>query len=192
MRKLITSMHMSLDGFVAGPNGEMDWIHVDEELFKVTKQLTDEADTALYGRVTWQMMDAYWPTAGEDPDASRHDKDHSGWYNSVKKIVLSGSLQQPENDSVQILSEQIPNAIRQLKKDKGSNIQIFGSPSVVHLLMKQDLIDEYWLFVNPVLLGKGIPMFASLEERKQLELTSSKMFASGVVCLQYNRQTSFS
>ena len=81
-------MHTSLDGFVAGPNGEMNWIYVDDALFDFVATMTDKADTALYGRVTYEMMQGYWPTAGDQPDASKHDKEHSAWYNKVPKIVF--------------------------------------------------------------------------------------------------------
>jgi dihydrofolate reductase len=92
MRKLIFFMHTSLDGFVAGLNGEMDWIKVDEAMFDFIGTMTDQADTALYGRVTYQMMESYWPTAGEQPNASKHDIEHSRWYNKVTKIVLSKTI----------------------------------------------------------------------------------------------------
>ena len=85
MRNLIFFMHTSLDGFVAGINGEMNWINVDEVLFDFVATMTAQADTALYGRVTYEMMQSYWPKAGEQPDASKHDKEHSAWYNTVSK-----------------------------------------------------------------------------------------------------------
>src|SRR5215208_6430556 len=93
MKKLVLFMHASLDGFVAGPNGEMDWIKVDDEMFDYAGRETNEADTALYGRVTWEMMEAYWPTAANQPAATKHDIEHSEWYNKVTKVVLSKSMQ---------------------------------------------------------------------------------------------------
>src|SRR5882672_2392038 len=92
MRKLVSFMHVSLDGFVAGPNGEMDWIKVDEEIFDYAGYRTNEADTALYGRVTYDMMEGYWPTAADQPNASKHDIEHSKWYKKVEKVVLSRSM----------------------------------------------------------------------------------------------------
>jgi dihydrofolate reductase len=92
MRKIVVFMHTSLDGFVAGPNGEMDWITVDEEIFDYASGRTNESDTALYGRVTYQMMEAYWPTAADQPGATKHDKEHSAWYNKVLKVVLSKTM----------------------------------------------------------------------------------------------------
>src|SRR4030095_2530899 len=92
MRKLTLFMHTSLDGFVAGPKGEMDWINVDDEIFDYAGKETDRADAALYERVTYEMMEGYWPTAGDQPTATKHDIEHSRWYNSVTKIVLSRSM----------------------------------------------------------------------------------------------------
>ena len=92
MRNLIFFMHTSLDGFVTGPNGEMDWIQLDDDIFDFVATMTDKADTALYGRVTYEMMESYWPKAGEQPNASKHDKEHSAWYNQVSKVVLSKTI----------------------------------------------------------------------------------------------------
>src|SRR5262245_61605970 len=80
MRKIISFMHISLDGFVAGPNGEMDWIRHSAELFEYVGERIKGADTAMYGRVTYDMMESYWPTAGDQPNASRHNVEHSKWY----------------------------------------------------------------------------------------------------------------
>src|SRR5689334_10876058 len=100
MGKLIISLHVSLDGLVAGPNGEMDWINFDDEMFDYVGTITGTAATAFYGRKTFEMMDAYWPTAGDQEKASRHDKEHSAWYNKVDKIVLSNSMQGQDRNKV--------------------------------------------------------------------------------------------
>src|ERR1700753_2326986 len=92
MRNIISFMHISLDGFVAGPNGEMNWIKVDEEIFDHVGKRIDQTDTALYGRVTYQMMENYWPNAGKEPTASKHDIAHSTWYNKAHKVVLSKTM----------------------------------------------------------------------------------------------------
>ncbi|MFL5810934.1 MAG: dihydrofolate reductase family protein, partial [Flavisolibacter sp.] len=88
MRKLISFVHISLDGFVAGPNREMNWIKVNDEIFDFVGQRIQQTDTALYGRVTYEMMEGYWPTAGDEPGASKHDIEHSRWYKQAGKIVL--------------------------------------------------------------------------------------------------------
>jgi dihydrofolate reductase len=187
MRRLVLFMHTSLDGFVAGPNREMDWIHVDDEMFEYAGKQTDMADTALYGRVTYQMMESYWPTAADQPNATKHDIQHSRWYNSVIKVVVSKTLQQENLANTKIISDNIAEEIKRTKQEPGKNILMFGSPSVVHLLMQDNLIDDYWLFINPLLLGTGIPLFQNIKDRINLKLLENKVFASGVVGLHYER-----
>jgi dihydrofolate reductase len=187
MRTLVSFMHVSLDGFVAGPNGEMDWINVDDEMFDYAGQRTNESDTALYGRVTYQMMEAYWPTAADQPNATKHDKEHGAWYNKVDKVVLSKSMQGQQLPNTIIISEDIAHRVKALKQQAGKEIIIFGSPGASHTLMQHGLIDEFWLFINPILLGKGIPMFKDVKEVTKLSLVKSVPFSSGVVCLHYKK-----
>src|SRR5438067_171405 len=179
MRKLILSMHISLDGYAAGPNGEMDWIHVDEEIFLYAGNMTNNADAAIYGRVTYEMMDSYWPDAYNKPNATDHDVQHSRWYNKINKFVLSNTLQSNEKKKLTVINGDIPGEINKLKQEPGKNIQMFGSPRAAHSLMKDNLIDEYWLFVNPILLGNGIPLFTGINDRLKLKLMSAKVFSSG-------------
>lgn len=94
MRKIISFMHMSLDGFVAGPNGELNWVKIDDELFNHVGKRIGKGDTALYGRVTYQMMEDYWPTAADKPNPTKHDIEHSAWYKNVHKVVLSTSIKE--------------------------------------------------------------------------------------------------
>jgi dihydrofolate reductase len=180
-------MHTSLDGFVAGPNGEMNWIKVDEELFDFVGTMTDNADTALYGRVTYEMMESYWPTAGEQPNASKHDKEHSAWYNKVSKVVLSRTMNETGRINTKIISDHLTDNINKIKNKEGKNILIFGSPGASHSLLSLGLIDEFWLFVNPVLTGKGQPLFKDINETIKLKLEESKTFASGVIALHYSK-----
>ena len=188
MRNLIFFMHTSLDGFVAGLNGEMDWIKVDEEIFDFVATMTDKADAALYGRVTYEMMQSYWPTAGEEPGASKHDKEHSAWYNKVPKIVLSKTMSEQGLENTMVISDQLVENINKIKKQAGKNILIFGSPSASHSLMNHGLIDEFWLFVNPILLGQGMPLFKNITEMTKLKLIETKTFSCGVIALHYETQ----
>jgi dihydrofolate reductase len=148
MRPLVSFMHVSLDGFVAGPNGEMDWIKVDDEIFDYAGQRTNESDTALYGRVTYQMMEGYWPTAGDQPNASKHDKEHGAWYNKVDKVILSKTMQGQQLPNTIIISDDVAHRVKALKQQAGKEIIIFGSPGASHALMQYGLIDEFWLFVK--------------------------------------------
>ncbi len=188
MGKLVLFMHVSVDGFVAGTNGEMDWIHVDDEIFDYAGNRTSESDTALYGRVTYQMMEAYWPTAADKPNPSKHDIEHSTWYNKVAKVVVSKTMKGQQLKNTTIISENIAAEVSKLKQGSGKEIIIFGSPGACHSLMSENLIDEYWLFVNPILLGAGIPLFKNINARIKLKLLNSNVFSSGVVCLHYEVQ----
>ncbi len=185
MRKIISFMHISLDGFVAGPNGEMNWIKVDEEIFDHVGKRISETDTALYGRATYQMMEGYWPTAGDGPGASKHDKEHSKWYKEAHKIVLSKTLKDASLTNTTIISDNLTDKINEIKQKAGSEILLFGSPAATHSLIQLGLIDGYWLFVNPVILGQGIPLFTGIKDKTKLKLLSTKQFTSGVTELNY-------
>lgn len=181
-------MHISLDGFVAGPNGEMNWIKVDQEIFDYIGKRISECDTALYGRTTYQMMENYWPTAGEKPAASKHDIEHSKWYKNVRKIVLSKTMKDTGVKNIEIINENLSNRINEIKQQAGKEILLFGSPTATHSLIQQNLIDGYWLFVNPIILGQGIPLFVNNKEKIQLNLLNTQQFTNGVTELNYTVQ----
>ncbi|MFT3844511.1 MAG: dihydrofolate reductase family protein [Lacibacter sp.] len=185
MRRIISFMHISLDGFVAGPNGEMNWIKIDEEIFDHVGKRISKSDTALYGRVTYEMMEGYWPTAAGKPNASKHDIEHSKWYKDVHKIVLSKTLNAEGLTNTTVISGQLADRINEIKQEGSGEILLFGSPSATHALIQQNLIDGYWLFVNPVILGQGIPLFTGINDKIKLKLLSSSQFTSGVTELNY-------
>jgi dihydrofolate reductase len=186
MRKIISFMHISLDGFVAGPNGEMNWIKVDEEIFDYVDNRISEGDTALYGRVTYQMMENYWPTAGDEPDASEHDIEHSKWYNKVHKVVLSKTMKDADLTNTTIISDNLSDRINEIKQQGDKDILLFGSPTATHSLIQLNLIDGYWLFVNPIILGQGIPLFVDIKDKIKLKLLpTTRQFTSGVTELNY-------
>lgn len=188
MRKLISFMHISLDGFVAGPNGELNWVTINEELFGHVGKRIQKGDTALYGRVTYQMMESYWPTAGTKPGATKHDIEHSQWYTGIRKIVLSKTLQGKDLNNTKIIGDNIAEEINAVKNSSGTEVEdilVFGSPGATHALMQLGLIDGYWLFVNPVILGQGIPLFSGVQEKTKLKLLNTTQFSFGVTELNY-------
>ncbi|HEY4063631.1 MAG TPA: dihydrofolate reductase family protein [Puia sp.] len=185
MRKIISFMHISLDGFVAGPNGEMDWIKVDEEIFDHVGKRISEGDTALYGRVTYQMMESYWPTAGDNPAASKHDIEHSKWYNKVQKVVLSKTIKDSGLTNTKVIKDNLSDRINEIKQQPGKDILLFGSPTATHSLIQLNLIDGYWLFVNPIILGQGIPLFVDIKDKIKLKLLTTRPFTCGVTELNY-------
>jgi dihydrofolate reductase len=158
-------------------------------MFEYAGQRTREADTALYGRVTYEMMESYWPTAAAQPGATKHDIEHSRWYNQVLKVVVSRTMKGARLANTMIVSDDLTGEIARLKQRAGRDVIIFGSPSVAHALMAENLIDDYWLFINPILLGQGIPLFKDIEKRAALTLVANHVFASGVVCLHYESKS---
>ncbi len=185
MKKIISFMHISLDGFVAGPNGEMNWIKFDQELFDHISKRIGTGDTALYGRVTYQMMESYWPTAADKPDASQHDIEHSKWYSKAHKVVLSKTIAGTGLTNTTIISDNLAERINEIKQQDGADILLFGSPTATHALMQLGLIDGYWLFVNPIIIGQGIPLFADIKDKINLKLLNTRQFTSGVTELDY-------
>lgn len=178
-------MHLSLDGFVAGPNGEMNWIKVDDEIFDHVGKRISKGDTALYGRVTYQLMESYWPTAANKPNASKHDMEHSAWYKQVHKLVLSKTLKDVALPNTTVISDSLSDSINKIKQQGDKEILLFGSPTATHSLMKLNLIDGYWLFVNPIILGQGIPLFTDVKDKIKLDLVSTRPFICGVTELNY-------
>ena len=185
MRKIISFMHISLDGFVAGPNGELNWVKIDEELFDHVGQRISLGDTALYGRVTYQMMENYWPTAGDKPTATRHDINHSKWYKKVHKVVLSKTLKEADLTNTKIISDNLSDSINELRQQEGEDILLFGTPTATHALIQLNLIDGFWLFVNPIILGRGIPLFVDIKDKIKLKLLTTRQFTCGVTELNY-------
>ncbi len=181
-------MHISLDGFVAGPNGEMNWIKADNEIFDFVGKRISEGDTALYGRVTYEMMENYWPTAGDKPTATKHDIEHSKWYHKVHKVVLSKTMKDELSSSTTIIGDNVSERINEIKQPPhgGNNdILLFGSPTATHSLIQLNLIDGFWLFVNPIILGQGIPLFTDIKDKIKLNLVTTRQFACGVTELNY-------
>lgn len=186
-------MHISLDGFVAGPNGEMNWIKVDEEIFDHVGKRISKGDTALYGRVTYQMMENYWPTAASMPTATRHDIEHSKWYSKVHKVVLSKTMKGMGINNTTFICDNLSDRINEIKQSRnsGSNeILLFGSPTAAHSLIQLNLIDGYWLFVNPIILGQGVPLFTDIKNKIKLKLLpTTRQFTCGVFELNYTVDT---
>jgi dihydrofolate reductase len=132
------------------------------------------------------MMEAYWPTAAQQPNPTKHAVEHAAWYNKVNKIVISNTMQGKDSDKVQFVNNDNLHLITEAKRN--SNILCFGSPGALHTLFANNLVDEIYLLVNPILLGKGIALFSGIEERRKLQLKGTKLFESiHVICLHYSR-----
>jgi dihydrofolate reductase len=185
MRKVISFMHVSLDGFTTGPNGELEWAIVDEELNPYVDALFKKVDAALYGRVTYQLMESYWPTVLTDPTATPRDLAHARWVDAISKIVFSRTLSHVEWKNTRLVKDQIAEEIASLKQEPGLDLMIFGSPRLTHTFMHLGLIDEYRIFLNPIVLGGGIPLFQGFSDWTKLKLIEATTFQAGVVGLHY-------
>ncbi|WP_338551442.1 dihydrofolate reductase family protein [Paenibacillus sp. KS-LC4] len=187
MRKLVLFLHASLDGFVEGPNGEMDigWVSYDADLEKHAQEILSTADTVLWGRGTYQMMHSYWPSMLSAPSASQHERNHAEWIEKTAKLVFSTTLEKVEWNNSKLVKEDVEEEIKTLKQQPGKDMVILGSPRFAHHLMQLHLIDEYKITVSPVLLGKGLPLFQGIKEKTNLKLIDNKTFDSGAIGLVY-------
>ncbi|MBX3255074.1 MAG: dihydrofolate reductase family protein [Chitinophagaceae bacterium] len=185
MKKIILIAHISLDGFVANQNGELDDFEPGDENLAFVTEISKEADTILFGRVTYTMLNTFWPGAGKQPGASKAVGDYSDWYNSANKIVASKTIEEVDDKKTIVLRKDIIQHIKQLKLADGKAIIVFGNPDITQQLMQHNLIDEYWIFVNPVLFGKGIPLFKETDQKQKLNIADSRQFPNGELAIKY-------
>ncbi|HEX4372357.1 MAG TPA: dihydrofolate reductase family protein [Puia sp.] len=185
MRKLILIVHTSLDGFVAGVKGDLDGFDASQENLEFVCKITEEADAALFGRISYKLLDDYWPMAKDRANATKGEIAYSTWYNNAKKIVVSKTLAGEKINNTEIISDNISDEIIKIKNQNGKGIMIFGSPSVSRIFMQHNLIDTYWIFVNPTIFGEGIPLFTTLPNKIKLKLVATKQFANGEFALNY-------
>jgi len=185
MRKLVLFMHVSLDGYASDLNGGLDWIPYNEELEKYAEEVVAEVGSPVYGRTTYRMMESYWPTVLDNPNASKHDREHAQWVQEVKKIVISGTMDKAEWNNTMLIKENIAEEIKALKEQPGKNLVIFGSPGAAKTLLELGLIDEFLLTICPVVLGDGITVFDGGVEKIRLKLLSSRTLNSGIIATRY-------
>jgi dihydrofolate reductase len=185
MRKVILSNAVTLDGFFEGPNKELDWHIVDEELIQYANDLLSNVDALLFGRVTYQLMADYWPATATNPSASKSDLEIADKMNNLPKIVFSKTLKQAEWNNSRLVKENIAQEISKMKQQSGKDMVIFGSGSIVSTFTQLGLIDEYRIIVNPVVLGNGKPLFRGINDKHNLKLLKTKVLGSGVVILYY-------
>jgi dihydrofolate reductase len=185
MRKLIPIVHVSLDGFVAGPNGELDGFEEGSENLEFVCKITESADAAMFGRKSFELLNEYWPAAKNIPGASKGTIAYSNWYNAAHKYVFSKTLKAGNSAGTTMLSRINSEEILQLKNQAGKDILIFGSPSITQSLIRLGLADSYWIFINPVIFASGIPLFSELNALQKLKLVSKQEFPNGEIALNY-------
>jgi dihydrofolate reductase len=181
MRKVIVFIMTTLDGFFAGPNGEIDWHVVDEEFNEFANDQLNSVDVLLFGRVTYELMASYWPT----PSATTDDPIIADKMNTLPKIVFSKTLEKVEWHNTRLVKENIAEEITKLKQQSGKDLIIFGSSNLSASFINLGLIDELRIMMNPVVLGNGKPLFKGIHDRINLKLSKTKTFRSGNVLLYY-------
>jgi dihydrofolate reductase len=183
VRKLVYSMLVSLDGYVAGPDGSLDFALPDDELHRAANDELREAELELYGRRMWEVMAAHWPTADQDPSLPEGEREFALLWQAAEKVVFSRTLTEVGHDA-RLVREDPVEEIRKLKDQHGGPMAISG-PTLAAEAIRAGLVDEYQLFLHPVVLGGGLPYLPPLEAKLELELAEERRFGSGVTFLRY-------
>ncbi|MFF7244809.1 dihydrofolate reductase family protein [Embleya sp. NPDC008237] len=185
MRKIIHLVHQSVDGYIEGPKGEFDWPRMTPELSEFGRTVNDGVDTFLYGRVVWEMMAAYWPTA-DSVSTDPHNLRFAPIWRAMRKVVVSTTLERAEWGA-EVIGKNLAEDITTLKNEPGKDILLTGGAELANALTELGLIDEYMIFVHPVVLGGGRPVFRPDERRRPLNLIDSRIFDARTVMLRYER-----
>lgn len=182
MGTLKSVVHLSLDGFVARPGGDLSAFPSGAENLAFVNELTDTADVGLFGRNSFELLDTHWPGAKDLPGATQEEISYSNWYNRVRKVVVTDS---GSPEGTETFPRDCAAHVRQLKATTAGDILLFGSPTVTRYLLSKSLIDELWIFINPVLFGEGLPLFPASSETTRLALTTLKKFPNGEIVMNY-------
>jgi dihydrofolate reductase len=180
---------MTLDGFMAGPRGELDWhfSHWNDEMEEYIAEQGKTIDTLLVGRIAYESMANHWPAIAANPSARRKDLEFADWMNNLPKIVFSKTLQEVRWNNSRLVKDRIPEEIAKVKQQPGKDLIMWGGVSIANTFVKLGLIDEYQIWVAPVVLGNGKSLFKSISNRRNLILVKTKTFSNGVVILYYKQ-----
>jgi dihydrofolate reductase len=184
MRKLVYGFLTSLDGYIESPEREIDWVRVEPEFHRFANEQERRFAANLYGRRLYEVM-SYWQTAEEDASLPDYEHEYARIWKATPKVVFSRTLESV-GENARLVREDAAKEVRRLKAEPGGDLNV-GGAELAASLMPLGLIDEYQLYVQPILLGGGTPMFPPLKERVGLRLMESRTFASGVVFLRYER-----
>ena len=184
MRKLIAAINMTLDGFF-----DHTAMIADEEIHQHYNELLSNADTLIYGRITYQLMESYWPSVVKSPTGNKPMDEFAVLIDNISKIVFSRTLKNVDWKNTKLKKEIIKEEVLELKQSRngGSKNILVGSPSLIVALTQLDLIDEYQLSVQPTIVGTGLPLFKNIRDRVNLKLIKTKTFGCGAIFLNYDR-----
>lgn len=186
MRKVILWMSVSLDGFFEGPNGELDWPLVDDELHSHVNHELATMSAFLEGRRTYELMEGFWPTADSDPSSTPPTVEFARIWREMPKHVYSRTLERAGWNAT-IVRDVVPEEVMRLKAMPGGDM-VLGGADLAASFMERDLVDEYRIYVHPVLIGRGKPLFPAAGRHADLRLAETRTFGNGVVMLRYGRR----
>lgn len=179
MRKVIAAMNMTLDGFC-----DHTAMTADDELHQHYNELLSNADTLIYGRTTFQLMESYWPTVVKNPTGNKPTDEFAVLIDNISKIVFSHTLKNVEWKNSKVARKDIKEEVLELKQQPGKDILV-GSPSLIVATMNLNLVDECQFLVQPTIVGKGLRLFKNINDRIDLKLVNTKTFRSGSITLYY-------
>ncbi|MFE2563642.1 dihydrofolate reductase family protein [Streptomyces mirabilis] len=185
MRRIVLMMSVSLDGFIEGPNREIDWHRVDAELHRHFNEEIGKFGGLLDGRVTHELMAGFWPTADQDPDSTAEVVEFARIWRDIPKYVYSRTLERADWNTT-IVREVVPDEVRALKEQPGGDLGL-GGADLAAAFLRHDLVDEFRVYVHPVLIGRGKPLFPESHTPTGLRFAESRAFGNGVVLLRYER-----
>lgn len=188
MRKAIWTMSVSVDGYMEGPNRDIDWHLVDDELHRHMNEWLGRAGAFLEGRVTYELMEDFWPTADQEPDAPPPIVEFARIWRDMPKVVYSRTLERVGPNAT-IVRDVVPADVLALKAEPGGDL-VVGGGDLGAEFVRHDLIDEYRLYVHPVVIGRGTPMLRPSDSKVPLSLVETHTFGNGVVLLRYERRPS--
>ena len=185
---VVLHMSVSLDGYVEGPGHDIGWHQVDAELHQYINDVLRTSGAFLSGRVTHELMAQFWPTADSDPASPPQYVEFAGIWRDMPKVVYSRTLQEADWNT-RVVREVVAEEVRALDAETGGDLIVSGAHLVAEFF-RQDLVDEFRLYLNPIVLGEGTPLFTVLPNRRPLRLIEARTFGNGVVLLHHARDRS--
>jgi dihydrofolate reductase len=185
MRKIIWMMSVSVDGYMEGPNREIDWHMVDDELHQHFNDQLSAMGAFLDGRVTHELMAEFWPTADADPASTETMAEFARIWRDMPKFVYSKSIDRADWNTT-VVREVVPEEVMALKAQPGGDLAL-GGADLASTFMRHDLIDEFRIYVHPVVIGRGRPMFTPSDVEFHLRFVEARTFGNGLVLLRYER-----
>jgi dihydrofolate reductase len=186
MGKIIALGHISLDGYMADLNGQINWIRMDEETNKLVKDLYRGAAGTIYGRKTYELMDPFWPDVLKNPEKwPPWIVEYAVWVDEAVKVVVSATLGSVNWRNTRLIRNNVVEEMRRVKQEVKGDLLLLASAQLLATLLPAGLVDEVGVTVTPVILGEGMPYFKGLKDRVGLELREERNFTNGVVGLRY-------